>query len=235
MTRIPAAGALPAEPPAQKKIPAAPASAPPFTPARPRQAASPPPHAAQARQPQARHARQARTPDQREAPSTSDRRGSPAAEDERTPPFQTAGDRQTETGGRLVGENSLAAGRFFDGFGQPDNFAQRDGSAALQVTVQITLQETLRGTRYALDALDQELDSAELARLLPAGGNDGIFDVMLPTGERLGVVVSGQSSSLSYLLSPSTDQFGSRLRRQRMELEQRMERLTHRNVNITVL
>ncbi len=87
----------------------------------------------------------------------------------------------------------------------------------------------------AAGALDQELDSAELARLLPVGGNDGIFDVALPGGERMGVVVSGQSGSLSYLLSPSTEKLGARLRRQRMELESRVERLTHRNVNITVL
>jgi hypothetical protein len=84
-------------------------------------------------------------------------------------------------------------------------------------------------------ALDESLDTTALARLLPPGDNDGIFDVILPTGEQLGVVVSGRSSSLSYLLSPSTDKFTSRLRRHKMELEERLEQLTHRNVNITVL
>lgn len=84
-------------------------------------------------------------------------------------------------------------------------------------------------------ASDDTLDCAALAALLPRGENDGIFDVMLPNGERMGVVVSGKSSSLSYLLSPATEKLGSRLRRQRMELEQRVERLTQRNVNITVL
>ncbi|WP_170304393.1 hypothetical protein, partial [Duganella radicis] len=84
-------------------------------------------------------------------------------------------------------------------------------------------------------AADAGLDCAELAQLLPAGGNDGIFDVVLPNGERMGVVVNGQATALSYLLSPASEQLAGRLRRQRMELEGRMERLTQRNVNITVL
>jgi hypothetical protein len=244
MTRI--QPGYPAEPPAPKKAPAAPVPAPPFTPARPRQAAAPQPHAAPPRQPQAKPARQARAPaqgaadDGKSPPQTAaGGRGALAAADGRGSSFQMEDEAMGESGtgqnNRFGGDNSRLEGQFFGGFGQADDFAQSDDDAALQATLKDVLQETLRGTQHALDQLDQGLDSAELARLLPTGGNDGIFDVVLPTGERLGVVVSGRSSSLSYLLSPSPDQFGVRLRRQRMELEQRMERLTQRSVNITVL
>lgn len=90
---------------------------------------------------------------------------------------------------------------------------------------------------WGISQLDDDLDTAELARMLPTTGNDGIFEVILPTGDRMGVVVNGQasSSSLSYLLSPATEKFGSKLRKQKMELEERVGLLTHRNVNITVL
>lgn len=218
MSRIQPGASSPAERPAQKK-PAAAGYAPPFTPAqaRPRQQAAPQPaNGAQSRQPPAKSVRQPRAqaaPDQR-ASDTSTASASQA----RAPLADTGPNANTRFDG------GTQSGQFFGEFEETLDTSARGGGGSLRET----LAETLA-------ALDQGLDSAELARLLPAGGNDGIFDVILPTGDRLGVVVSGQSSALSYLLSPSTEKFSARLRRQRMELEDRMERLTHRNVKITVL
>lgn len=92
------------------------------------------------------------------------------------------------------------------------------------------------GENIDLQSLGDELmDMAALVNVLPVDGASGIFEVLLPTGDSLGVVVSDQASGLGYLLSPSSDRLGKRLRDNRMELETRLGRLTHRNVNITVL
>lgn len=215
MSKIPSKPPLPTEQPSPKKAPAA-SAAPPFTPSQmKRRAPAPPP---------------ANTAPQRLAPPRSMRQLCAA-------PQTAPRERQGEASSVDPGAERNAHTRFDNGIGQlpgqafsefseyaaaPDTWGQRGAGASLQEAMQAA-------------ALEQGLDCAALARLLPAGGNDGIFDVVLPGGERLGVVVSGQNASLSYLLSPSPEKFGSRLRRQRMELEERMERLTHRNVNITVL
>lgn len=227
MSRIQPGASNPAERPPQKKPPAA-GNAPPFTPAtaRPRQQAAPQSAGgAQPRQPTAKTVRQPRAqaaPDQRASDaSTAASTSSASAAQARAPLADTGPNADTRFDG------GTQSGQFFGEFQETLDSSGRGGGSP---------RESLAGTlAETLAALDQGLDSAELARLLPAGGNDGIFDVVLPTGDRLGVVVSGQSSALSYLLSPSTEKFGARLRRQRMELEDRMERLTHRNVNITVL
>jgi hypothetical protein len=239
MSRIPShAGAAgqPAERPAPKKTQGTQASAPPFPPARPRQGAAPASGAAHARQPPARNTRLAASPSAgagqgKLGQSSTARQGARAGADADT----AAAEAGPNPGTRFDGGSALLASQLFGDPAGSGTFADSGDDGLQEQALKETLLDTLRDTRQALEALDQGLDTAELARLLPSGGNDGIFDVILPTGERLGVVVSGQSSALSYLLSPSPDRFGSRLRRQRMELEQRMERLTHRNVNITVL
>lgn len=118
----------------------------------------------------------------------------------------------------------MLSGEFFDEFDDTSDDSMSEGGAGAP------LEETMD-----VEALDEQLDCAALASVLPTGENDGVFDVVLPSGDRLGVVVSGRPSSLSYLLSPSSEKLSSRLRRRRMELEERLEQLTHRNVNITVL
>lgn len=120
-------------------------------------------------------------------------------------------------------QNGTLAGGFFAEFSDA-----RGGSGKEDPSVHL---ERMLG----IGALDEPLDCLTLAKLLPNGANNGIFEVIFPTGDRLGVVVNGQGSSLSYMLSPSNQKFSSKLRRQKMELEERLEQLTHRNVNITVL
>ena len=79
-------------------------------------------------------------------------------------------------------------------------------------------------------------DAISLAdELAPLGGNDGIFEVLLPSGAILGVAVSTQASAVRFLLSTPGSGLANQLRRQRMELEGRLERRMGRHVMLTVL
>jgi hypothetical protein len=195
----------------------------PFTPAppKPRQSAAPQGAAASPQRQHAKTVRQARTAMQavsNERPAAA----LPARAHESSTSDPTATPNASTRFDSGNG-NGLLPVEFFADFAEAQDGTSKSSTGAML--------ESLAETA----ALDAPLDTAALARLLPPGDNDGIFDVILPTGDHLGVVVSGRSSSLSYLLSPSTDKFGSRLRRHKMELEERLEQLTHRNVNITVL
>jgi hypothetical protein len=80
------------------------------------------------------------------------------------------------------------------------------------------------------------LDMDDLAReLMPMTGDDGIFEVILPNGKKMGVAVHIQPGSVRFHLSTSDDKFGDRLRQRKMELRTHLERRIHRNVDITVL
>lgn len=82
---------------------------------------------------------------------------------------------------------------------------------------------------------DETHDCSMLAHLLPEGADDGIFDVCLPNGDRLGVVVSRQPSVVSYLLKSDSERLSSSLRKNQTELEGSVGRRIRRNVTITVL
>lgn len=85
-------------------------------------------------------------------------------------------------------------------------------------------------------AADGALDLQNLQEdLLPMTGDNGIFEVSLPGGETMGVVVNAQPALVSFLLSPSTEKMRMQLLPQKMELEGHLERRIHRNVKITVL
>jgi hypothetical protein len=85
-------------------------------------------------------------------------------------------------------------------------------------------------------AREAAFDAASLTNeLAPLGSNDGIFEVILPSGATLGVAVSTQASAVRFLLSTSGSGLATQLRRQRMELEGRLERRMGRHVMLTVL
>lgn len=85
-------------------------------------------------------------------------------------------------------------------------------------------------------AREAAFDAAALADdLAPLGSNDGIFEVILPSGAVLGVAVSTQASAVRFLLSTPGSGLANQLRRQRMELEGRLERRMGRHVMLTVL
>lgn len=90
------------------------------------------------------------------------------------------------------------------------------------------------GARMNIDAEDSP-DLLLLTSLLPAGGDDGIFEVLLPAGARLGVAVSDMPDGLSYLLMPDSAKLASRLRGNEMELEGYLRRRIRRNVRVAVL
>jgi hypothetical protein len=221
MSKIQREPSPPTKPPEPQKT-ARPSGAPPFTPSplKPRQSAAPQSAgAAQSQRPQVKTGRQARAtmqsaPNERPVETLQERTRESATSDLTSAPNAST---------RFDSGPGMLPVAFFDDFGdKQDGFTESSAGATLEPLMEAA-------------ALDESLDATALARLLPPGDNNGIFDVILPTGDQLGVVVSGQSSSLSYLLSPSTDKFASRLRRNKMELEERLEQLTHRNVNITVL
>lgn len=84
-------------------------------------------------------------------------------------------------------------------------------------------------------AAQAALDIDAIVDVLPKDKSSGIFEILMPNGDQLGVVISEQTSGLAYLLSPSSEKLEKQLRQHKMELETRLGRLTHRNVNITVL
>lgn len=82
------------------------------------------------------------------------------------------------------------------------------------------------------DALDMDSLADEL---LAKAADNGIFEVTLPNGQKLGVVVNAQSNLVRFHLSAADEKLGDRLRRRQMELQGRLERRIHKNVDITVL
>jgi hypothetical protein len=80
------------------------------------------------------------------------------------------------------------------------------------------------------------LDPEALAEeLLPHTGDDGIFEVTLPNGKKMGVAVNIQPGAVRFHLSTSDEKLGERLRQRKMELQGHLERRIQRNVDITVL
>lgn len=103
-----------------------------------------------------------------------------------------------------------------------DGFADDNGSA---------LQESKAGLPG-----DEQLDLSLLAdEILPHCEDDGIFEVTLPDGQTLGVVVNLQGGRARIHLSASDDKLAGKLRRRQMELQGHLERRMQRNVEITVL
>lgn len=83
---------------------------------------------------------------------------------------------------------------------------------------------------------DDVHDYAALSDDLAAmAGDDGVFELIFPGGQTMGVVVTSQPSRTNFLLTPSSSALGSWLRQQRMELASHLETRIQKTVNITVL
>jgi hypothetical protein len=83
----------------------------------------------------------------------------------------------------------------------------------------------------ALAAAEDFSLSDELAQMT----DSGIFEVLLPNGESLGVVVDVRAAGIGFLLSPSGDKLRSRLQTQQMELEGVLKRRMGCSVKIAIL
>ncbi|MBJ7311919.1 hypothetical protein H7U20_17185, partial [Rugamonas sp. CCM 8940] len=79
-----------------------------------------------------------------------------------------------------------------------------------------------------------DLDALAI-RLLPPGGDDGIFEVVLPNGQKMGVAVHLRQGMARFHLSPFDDKLGGRLRAKKMELQGLLARHMNRDVEVTVL
>lgn len=83
----------------------------------------------------------------------------------------------------------------------------------------------------ALAAAEDFSLSDELAQMT----DSGIFEVLLPGGESLGVAVDVRAAGIGFLLSPSGDKLRTRLQMQQTELEDVLKRRMGRSVKIAIL
>ena len=129
------------------------------------------------------------------------------------------------------GENSAAAtadialsGHLLPGFGGHGQGSGQGGSGSDS--------ERIAGSRLGADG---ELDCDALLDLLPLDGDSGIFELLLPDGERLAVVADVSERLASFLLKPTSDKLRQRLQRRKMELESGVAQRMGRHVRLTVL
>lgn len=80
-----------------------------------------------------------------------------------------------------------------------------------------------------------ELDAEELAAILPMGDCNGIFDVTLPGGESLGVVVNANAKKATFMLTPGSEKTSANLIRNQKELNECLERRIKRDVQLIIL
>lgn len=80
-----------------------------------------------------------------------------------------------------------------------------------------------------------ELDLDLLLGLWPPVADSGIFELLLPGGERLGVVADIARRQAGFLLTPSTERLRQQLNKAKVELEKGLEQRMNRHVRLTVL
>jgi len=84
-------------------------------------------------------------------------------------------------------------------------------------------------------ATEDELDSQLLSALLAQSHESGMFEVLLPGGETLGVAVDVRPEAVDYLLTPPSAGLAAQLRGRQMELAGQLGQRIGRSVRITVL
>lgn len=129
------------------------------------------------------------------------------------------------------GDNSAAAtadaaqsGRLLPGFGGHGQGSGHGGGGSES--------ERVAGSGSGADG---ELDCDALLDLLPLDGDSGIFELLLPDGEQLAVVVDVSGRLASFLLKPTSDKLRQLLQRRKMELESGVAQRMGRHVRLTVL
>lgn len=84
-------------------------------------------------------------------------------------------------------------------------------------------------------ARQDDLEGALVAALLAQGPDSGLFEVLLPGGETLGVAVDARPECIDYLLTPASAHLGEQLRGRQMELAGQLRQRIGRSVRVTVL
>lgn len=123
-----------------------------------------------------------------------------------------------------------------DGITAPVAQGARDNGEGARQTAQSTgPAPSMAHAQQIRTASEDSPDLLHLASLLPAGADDGLFEVLMPNRAKVGVSVSDLPAGLSYLLMPEDDVLADRLRGHEMELEAMLKRRIRRNVKVVVL
>ena len=96
-------------------------------------------------------------------------------------------------------------------------------------------QGNLGGAGMAGAAPEAGFDCELLLGLLPGDGDSGIFELLLPGGERLGVVADISRRQANFLLTPSSERLRQQINKAKMELEKGLAQRMDRHVRLTVL
>lgn len=82
---------------------------------------------------------------------------------------------------------------------------------------------------------DVHADAELEAGLHALDGQQGIFELLLPGGQTLGVVVQSAPGSVHFLLSAGGSALEQRLRQNKMELERRLQQRMQKDVRVALL
>lgn len=109
-------------------------------------------------------------------------------------------------------------------------------SAAAQGDSQATHQNKVshRIAQSTEQAGDAEL-AAAVDMLAPMSENDGMFEIIMPNGQNVGVVVSATADEVAFLLNPSDNGLGERIRRHKKALERSLGVRIGKLVRLAVL
>ena len=88
------------------------------------------------------------------------------------------------------------------------------------------------GDASSAEELELDLIGTQMEQL---SGSNGVFEILLPGGKTLGVVVDRSASHARFLLSPGDEKQRARLQRHQMELEHRLALRIGTDARITVL
>lgn len=94
----------------------------------------------------------------------------------------------------------------------------------------------ISNTAAGTSAVEAEADvAAAMDMLEPMSASDGMFEVIMPNGQCLGVVVSTTAKQVSFLLSPPDRALGDRFKRNKSLMENRLAGRVGKLVELTVL
>ncbi|WP_296555962.1 hypothetical protein [Pigmentiphaga sp.] len=85
------------------------------------------------------------------------------------------------------------------------------------------------------EAAGGDIECDMLMDWLPERADSGIFELLLPSGDKLAVVADVGDRQVSFLLTPSSERLRAMLNKQRMELESGLTQRMNTYVRLTVL
>ncbi|GAA4016731.1 hypothetical protein [Actimicrobium antarcticum] len=90
--------------------------------------------------------------------------------------------------------------------------------------------------RIATQDLAGDVDASFLVdQLAPLTANDGMFEVLIPSGAKLSIALKASANRVQILIGSDSASLGDQLKRKKMELEQRLGRRIGKDVVLAVL